>query len=176
MLSNEDFTAFVEEVNSDNPSKRASMLRALQKFRLVDERVLPHLEYLLHDKSPCILGFPYIFGEVRWLAARALVAERTALGITEPVRLQNVVKPIDTAGIMKAEDAAELDGEGGVEGLLQSLGILRDMGYLPTYNLTLQPQPLASSEQKLALAKEGREQNGHYQPKKAFNDLALATI
>jgi len=155
MLTEQELTEFVEDVNSERASNRASMLRALLNFRLADERVLPYLEQLIHDKSPCILGFPYMFGEVRWLAARALAKERAALGINKPVRLRNVVKPIDTAGIMKAEDAANLDGEGDVEGLLKSLGILRDMGYLPTYDLILRPQ---ASNLKLPQNKKELEQ------------------
>ncbi len=149
MLTNEDLTELIEDMNSKEVSKKAATLRAFSKLPSGDQRVLPHLEYLLHDKTPCVLGYPYIFGEARWLAAHALAAERAVQGIRKPVRLKNGVRPIDTAGIIEAEHLAQINGRGGVEGLLQSLAILRDMGSLPIYDLILWPQPeLAPQSQK----------------------------
>lgn len=142
MLTNEEFTTFVEDMTKGDLSLRVAGLKVLWKRPSADERVLPYLEPLLHDKTPCLLGIPYIFGEVRWLAAHALAAERKRQGIRQVVRLKNVVKPIDTAGIMRAEYAANIEGQGDIEGLLESLAILRDMGYLPVYDLYLPPPPL----------------------------------
>ena len=68
-----------------------------------------------------------------------MAAERAALGINEPVGVQNVVKPINTAGITYAEEAANVEFKGGVEGVLENLAILRDMGYLPRIDLNLWP-------------------------------------
>ncbi len=53
------------------------------------------------------------------------------------MRLHNVVKPLDTAGIGRAEEQAHIDGKGGIDGLLETFGILNDMGYLPLYDLNL---------------------------------------
>jgi len=81
------------------------------------------------------------------LAAQALAAERAALGINQPVRVA-VVKPAETLDIMAAEYKAKIDGEGGVEGLGESLAILRDMGYMPMTELNIWPlgNPPASTE------------------------------
>jgi len=53
------------------------------------------------------------------------------------VRLHHLVKPLDTAGIGRAEEEAGIDGKGGIEGLLETFAILNDMGYLPLYSLNL---------------------------------------
>lgn len=137
MLTDQDFRDFVEDITNGTLRLRAGSLRALWQMPSRDPRLLPYLEHLLYDKTPCILGFPLIFGEVRWLAAQALAAERTALGIREPVRVQNVVHPIYTSGITQAEEAAGIEFKGGVEGVLENLAILRDLGYLPMYDLEL---------------------------------------
>ena len=139
MLTDQEFTELLEDLASQDPSFRAVTLEVLWQFPSADARVLPYLERMLHDKAPCILGIPYVFGEIRWLAAYALATERAALGITEPVRLQNVVRPAETMDIMRAADAADFDLRGGVEGLLADLAILRDMGYMPMIDLNLLP-------------------------------------
>lgn len=66
-----------------------------------------------------------------------MAAERAAQGILEPVRLQNVVPPLSTGDVIAAEYEAGINGRGGVEGILESIGILNEMGYLPRYDLEL---------------------------------------
>lgn len=140
-MTDQDFAEFVEDMMNGDITLRGASLRALSKLPTGDERFLPYLEQLLYDKTPCVLGIPYIFGEIRWLAAHALAAEREVQGILTPVRLQNVVRPIYTAGISEAEEAAGVEFKWGVEGVLENLPILRDMGYLPMYDLNLSPSP-----------------------------------
>jgi hypothetical protein len=137
MLTNQEFMKFTQQLRSDDLSRQTATLKAFAQFPSRDARILPYLERLLYDKTPCILGFPLIFGEVRWLAAQALAAERAALGINERISLQNVVRPIDTKGYTQARKAAQVDFRGGVEGILENLAILRDMGHLPMYDLEL---------------------------------------
>lgn len=149
MLTNEDFTDLVEDLNSKDVSLRAVALETFWKFPSKDKRVLPYLQHLLHDKTLCLLGIPYIFGEIRWLAAQALFAEQQALGIYEPVRLQNLVRPINMAGYSKARKAANITLRGGIEGVLENLAILRDMGCLPTYDLILWPPEPSQKQERL---------------------------
>ncbi|MGB0386575.1 MAG: hypothetical protein ACPGWR_17335 [Ardenticatenaceae bacterium] len=137
MLTNQELSEVVEDLTSSDASFRCVMLRVLWESPAADKRILPYLERLLHDKSACLLAIPYCFGEIRWLAAQALGAERAALGILEPVRLQNAVKPLSTADVVTAEYEAGIDGRGGVEGVLESFAILNEMGYLPRYDLEL---------------------------------------
>lgn len=139
MLTDQEFAEFVKDMTVQNVSKKAAMLRAISKLPSGDKRVALYLGRLLHDTTPCLLGIPYIFGEIRWLAANALAAEREALGIREAVRLRNVVIPIDTMGIMRTADAANVKVRGGVEGLIETLAILQEMDKVPRYDLYLPP-------------------------------------
>lgn len=138
MLTDQEFTELLEDMYSDELSLRVAAVRNLWRYPTADPRILPYLEELLHDTTPCLLGIPYIFGEIRWLAAKALAAERTALGINEPVCV-TVVKPADTMDIMRAADKANFDLQGGVDGLIEDLGRLHQMGYMPMTLMELWP-------------------------------------
>ena len=152
MLTDQDFTELMEGLTGPDESARGITLRALWQLPTGDKRFLPYLEELLNDKTPCLLGLPFIYGEIRWLAAQALAAEREAQGIMEPVYLENIVKPIYTDGISKAEEEAGVEFKWGVEGVLENLPILRDGGYLPMYDLELWPRPAQKTESE---TKEG---------------------
>jgi hypothetical protein len=159
MLTDQEFSEFVEDMTVENISKKAAMLRAISKLPSADKRVTLYLERLLHDTTPCLLGIPYIFGEIRWLAAKALAAEREALAIRETVRLQNVVRPLNTMGIMRAADAANVRVRGGVEGLLETLGKLQEMDKLPLYDLYLPPLCLRHYR---SMSRRKREHNRYW--------------
>lgn len=137
MLNNQELSEIIEDLTSSDASLRCAMLRVLWDDPAADARILPYLERLLYDKTPCLLAIPYRFGEIRWLAAHALAAERAALGIMKPVRLRNVVPPLDTGGVVNHEDKAGIDGRGGVEGVLENFAILNDRGYLPRHDVEL---------------------------------------
>lgn len=64
MLTEQEFSQFVEEMNGKNISKKAAILRAISKLPSADKRVALYLERLFHDTTPCLLGIPYIFGEI----------------------------------------------------------------------------------------------------------------
>ena len=146
-MTDQDFNEFVEDMMNGDITSRASSVEALWKLPTGDKRFLPYLEQLLHDKTPCILGYPYIFGEIRWLAARALASERATLGISEPVQLPSVVRPAETMDIMRAADAANFRLRGGVDGMVADLAILRDMGYMPMIGLHYVPSVKSSATQ-----------------------------
>lgn len=137
MFSDQEFNEFVKDMQSENLSLRVAGLKVLRQRPSGDKRVLSHLERLLEDKTPCLLSIPFVYGELRWLAAQALAAERAKLGINQPVYLWNVVKPLNSKGYATARRAANIKGEGGLEGVLKNLVILRDMGCLPMVDLKL---------------------------------------
>ena len=147
MLTQEEFREVVKYLTSQEVGLRVAALKDLWQFPSADTRILPYLEDLLHDKTPCILGFPYIFGEIRWLAARALASERATLGISEPVQLPSVVRPAETMDMMRAADAANFRLRGGVDGMVADLAILRDMGYMPMIGLHYVPSVKSSAKQ-----------------------------
>lgn len=91
MLTNQEWKETVEHLTGSDLSFKVAALKDFWRFPSADPRLLPYLEDLIDDKTPCLLAIPYLFGEVRWLAAKALLAEREALGIRQPVRVRNVV-------------------------------------------------------------------------------------
>lgn len=152
MLTKQEFVGVVEHLTGDDLSLRVAALKDLWHYPSSDERILPYLEQFLHDKTTCIIARPYLFAEVRWLAANALAAERKALAIDQVVELQHVVRPLDMRTYNKARKAANISFRVGVEGVLENLSILRDMGYLPMYDLLLSPQPRAKKEKRAIAA------------------------
>ena len=138
MLTQNEFTELTQDLASEDVAFRAATLQVLWQYPSVDARVLPYLEDLLYDESPCLLSIPYVYGEIRWLAAKTLAAERAALGINQPVRVR-VVRPAETMDIMRAADEADFSLRGDVDGFLADLAILRDMGYMPMIDLELWP-------------------------------------
>lgn len=118
-----------------------------------DARVLPLVEALLDDLTPCQISIPFSYAEIRWLATRALVAERFANGLREPMRIAGMILPQsnqDLYDIMDAHlqnvpaDADALDGPDRRKkpalnyGLLRDLerfALLRERGLLPLYDL-----------------------------------------
>jgi hypothetical protein len=138
MLTDEEFNGTIQHLTGAKIGLRVGALKDLWQYPSADARVLPYLERLLYHKTPCLLSIPYILGDIRWLAAIALAAERAALGINESVRVR-VVRPAETMDIMRAADAADFSLRGGVDGLLADLAILRDMGYMPMIELELWP-------------------------------------
>lgn len=138
MLSDDEFHEMIEDLHSQEISMRVAALKNLRRHPSEDLRVLPYLEALLDDTTPCIVMLPYRFGEIRWLAAYALAAERAALGIKEPVRLQGVVQPLSTDEYEAIHRAVGIEVKGGVEGVLKGMHTLREMGQLPLYDLELE--------------------------------------
>jgi len=138
MLSDYELHETIEDLHSQEISMRVAALKNLRQDPSEDLRVLPYLEALLDDTTPCIVMLPYRFGEIRWLAAYALAAERAALGIKEPVRLQGVVRPLSTEEFVAIRNTVGIEVKGGVEGVLKGMHTLREMGQLPLYDLELE--------------------------------------
>ena len=140
MLTNQEWKETVEHLTGNDVSLKVATLKDFWRFPSADPRPLPYLEDLLDDKTPCLLAIPYLFGEVRWLAAKALLAEREALNIRQPVRVQNVLRPLDMKEYTRARKAAQVELKVGVEGVLENIAILRDLGYLALIDLNLYPK------------------------------------
>lgn len=70
-----------------------------------DARVLPLVEALLDDLTPCQISIPFSYAEIRWLAARALVAERFANDLREPMRIAGMILPQSNQDLYDIMDA-----------------------------------------------------------------------
>lgn len=127
-------------LSSDDPKDRVNTLRGLAEAPLADGRVLEASEKLLEDRSITLLSIPYQFGEIRWHAAAAVAAIRGSLGITEPVVVKDILPPCSTDTIVRlAREAGLPKGAGGIDGVLESLRKLVDIGAVPRRTITRDP-------------------------------------
>lgn len=138
--SEEDVQALLSRLSSDDPKRRANALRGLAEAPLADRRILAAAEALLHDETLTLLSIPYVFGEVRWHAAAAVAALRGALQMSEVVRIPDVPVPLTTDKIGALARAAGLaPGRGGIEGVLETMARLRQLGLVPRRTLVRRP-------------------------------------
>lgn len=138
MLSDDEFQELIEHLHSKDLSLRVAALKDIWQYPSGDVRILQYLEAALDDTTPCVVMLPYHFGEVRWLAAYALAAERAAMGIDKSVVVCGVAKPLDTEELSALAKKASADCRGGVEGMLEIFKILREKGQLPLYDVLIQ--------------------------------------
>jgi hypothetical protein len=139
MMTDKDLEELISCLRGPAVALRAATLRNLSGRPTKDPRLLPELERLLEDRSPCTVSMPLHIGEVCWLAARALLAERAAQGIDTTVRVAQVVRPQSVDELADACNAADLQSAGGLAGSLQAFAQLRAAGRLPTYDFSGDP-------------------------------------
>jgi hypothetical protein len=143
MLDEKEFQSVIKVLQSTDVFNKSHMLQELMEDPCNDERILPYLEELATDKTPCIVSIPYQFGEIRWLAIHALVEEKKILGIKDPVQFNGVGMILRTEEVFKFERKYNIKTTAsGREASMQAYGILRDMGKVPLVDITLNhPDP-----------------------------------
>lgn len=137
MFTDDELAETIKWLESSNVADRAITLKSLWVWPSGDERLLPHVKRLLEDKTPCVVGIPVRYGEIRWLAAHALAAELKALGRQEPVRLADVVKPIDQEALVDLAQATNIAIGPDSNGPLNAFAELQARNKLPLYDLEL---------------------------------------
>lgn len=93
-MTEADVERFLVGLALPEPSRRAYYLRCLAVRPHPDPRLLVAAEALLTDTTLCVLCIPYELGEIRYLAAQAVVALRHVLGIPDLVALDAVLEPL----------------------------------------------------------------------------------
>jgi hypothetical protein len=137
MFTDEELAETIKWLESPNVADRAVTLKSLWVWPSGDERLLPYLERLLEDKTPCVVGIPVRYGEVCWLAAHALAAEYKALGRHDVVRLSGVVKPIHEEPLGELAQEAHITYNKDPGGLISAFAELRRQNKLPLCDLEL---------------------------------------
>lgn len=136
-LRDSDLADILAFLNDPDPRQRVIMLQDLASHPTGDVRLLPHLEQLLTDESPALIGLPFTFGEVRWTAAFALSAERKAQHIERRVSLGFVPIPLSVDELSSLADSMHVEHRAGIEGLIDAYAELQARGVLPKHDLTL---------------------------------------
>lgn len=144
MLSDHEFDEVLEDLQSQDLSLRVATLKGIQRHPSEDARVLSYLEVMLDDFTPCVVMLPHHFGELRWLAAYALAAERAAMDINDPVTLKDVLKPLNIEELITIQEKFSLSNQKGIEGMLEVVQILREKKQLPFYDLKLLPSDIGN--------------------------------
>lgn len=130
-LTKKELDETVSGLQHEEPRQRVIWLKLIFENPTGDPHLLPYLEALIEDKIPVLIGIPFFFGEVRWMAAYALAAEYKKQGIDKVIRLEQVAKPIMDNQLAQLAEAHGVLYKGGIEGFLEAFEKLRNIGVLP---------------------------------------------
>lgn len=127
-----DVDYLIEKLGSPNPTDRVRALQAIIREPIASPALLTATEKLLHDRELCVLQIPYLFGEIRIIAAEAVAAIRVQLGIKGLVEVPDAFPALKHDDVARLAEEAGLDIGTGNEGTLAALRTLLAMGRVPT--------------------------------------------
>ncbi len=133
MLDGREYRELHEDLASSDVTLKAAALREIARNPTGDRRVVALLKECLDDMTPCVVSLPYLFGEMRYLAAQALKAEGARSGRTDHGVVE-VIKPLTVAELSALEPRG-VGHKGGIEGALEGFAVLRDKRVLPTIRI-----------------------------------------
>ena len=133
--ADDDTALLLQDLASPDVQDRVAVLKVLVEDPTGDARILAALEALLQDRSACLLALPRVYGELRWLAAQALVRELEQAGAERELHLTAVPAPLTAADLAHRAAAAGLHER---MPPLQCFEVLRRDGALPLSDLVLQ--------------------------------------
>jgi hypothetical protein len=137
-LEQSELQHYIEFLNG-TPRQRAISLQGISIDPSPDPRLLALCESLLSDRTIALLGLPFTFGEIRWLAADAVASLRRILGISAPVVIPDVFAPVSGGKAMGLLKAAGVEPKAGIEGTIEGLETLARMDRLPRQKITRAP-------------------------------------
>lgn len=142
LMADEHDVAFeVQELRSPDPRARANMLRNLLREPTLDRRVLEACEQLLDDKTITLLSIPFRFGEIRYVAAQAVLLLRHRMGNAEPVVVTGAVPPLSGNDIGRLATEAGIEDPGsGVEKYIALMEKLVAAGKAPAHDVYFNPR------------------------------------
>lgn len=132
---------FLERLTNGDARDRVLALNALAGRPRADERLLAACERLLDDRAITVLGIPYEFGEVRWVAADAVASMRGLMGRTDAVVVEDVFAPVSARNVeqLAIEAGVAPSTRGGIEGDIETLERAAAAGKLPRRRIKREP-------------------------------------
>jgi hypothetical protein len=128
-------SSLINALHSSETATKVAALHVLRRSDRADERVLPHIEELLNDLTPCMIDVkPIRFSEIRFLAGQALKTQRRLLGIDKPVDFSGFVQQIPAGQLLLLADEMSISSDEFEENYPEVFEKLRDMGKLPIAN------------------------------------------
>lgn len=137
MLTEDELRTVLRDLDNVVPRERVLTLQVLESAPTGSPALLPRLRQLLADDTPSLIGLPYLYGEVRWVAAHTLAAELRAAGSDEPVVVRDVPYPVRSDELGRMAEAAQIRTGSGHDGYLAAFTELRARGLLELTTLTL---------------------------------------
>lgn len=104
----DEIELLLEDLASPDVQDRVAVLKVLVDDPTGDARIAAALEPLLDDRSPCRLALPPTYGELRWLAAHALVRELEKAGVQRRLLIPAVPVPVAAPELARRAAAAGL--------------------------------------------------------------------
>lgn len=134
-MEDSDLSYTINALHSSETRDRVSMLRVLRRSDRADKRVLPYIEELLNDLTPCMIDIkPICFSEIRYLAGQALETQRRLLGIDKPVDFSGFVQQIEAGDLLLLAEEMNVPSNNFKEKFPEVFEKLRNMGKLPIAN------------------------------------------
>jgi hypothetical protein len=128
-------SSLINALHSSETATKVAALHVLRRSDKADERVLPHIEALLNDLTPCMIDVkPIRFSEIRFLAGQALGTQRRLLGIDKPVDFSGFVQQIESGDLSLLAKEMNISCSNFKENFPKVFEKLRDMGKLPIAN------------------------------------------
>lgn len=133
-----DSAPIVDRLRSPEPTRRVSMLSVLITHPDPRTEVVAELERLCADRTCACLAIPYLYGEIRLLAAEALAAARAVREDFRPVVLA-VPRAMGADRMEPFRVGAGIASIGGPRPL-EAYRLLRDGGHLPVLTFRFDPR------------------------------------
>lgn len=129
-LSDVELAELLVDLASPEARSRVVALQAIAGDPTGHPDIRVRLLELLEDREVAILELPVLVGEVRWAAALALSVERTSAGVSEPVELVSVARPMSARELAAAARGIEVTGDASEDPSVRIFRMLRDEGRL----------------------------------------------
>ncbi|MBN8594516.1 MAG: hypothetical protein J0M33_22350 [Anaerolineae bacterium] len=136
--TNEEFVSFSEDINGGSLDDIVVCLKVRSDNPSGDPRVVPILEKFCSDKRIAWIDIPTRYGEIAYLAAFALCAEKHACKLEGKIRVSTLVPltRIDVVEMAQLHGVTIPHGVHRFEGAMQTLA---EMGKLSQMVLELDP-------------------------------------
>jgi hypothetical protein len=119
-----------EELQSDDPTARATILWSLSAGSEVPDDILAMISKLMEDHSAARMYIPFRYGEVRYIAAETYAKMLFHRGRVEPLVLPKAIVPRKLERLSRIREHAGLSPSTAPKGPLALFAELRDLGLL----------------------------------------------
>ncbi|HUN09666.1 MAG TPA: hypothetical protein PLQ56_23880 [Aggregatilineales bacterium] len=136
--TDEDYKEYVKGISEWNLNRTVAGLVVQSKNPSGDPRMIPILERFCADKRIANIHIPFRYGEIAYLAAFALCAEKHKLNLDGAIRITTAI-PLPVQELHELAERYGAVRPRGLDGWVMLGQMLADMGKLPQMVLELDP-------------------------------------